>query len=87
MKLLLTRVFIRDFERLQEDERNRIRGGLEKILQNPFRGKRLQGALKGEISLRVGPFRIIYTIDSEGFIWAETVRSRKEVYRKRSQRP
>ena len=60
---------------------------MEKILQNPFRGKRLQGALKGEFSLRVGSFRIIYMIDSEGFIWAETVRSRKDVYRKRSQRP
>jgi len=86
MKILLTRTFIKDYERLPADERSRIRFGLEKLVRNPYRGKRLQGPLKGEFSHRVGPFRIIYTIDSEGMIWAETVRSRKEVYRKRSRR-
>lgn len=87
MKLLLTRTFIKDFKRLPEDERSRIRGGLEKILRNPYLGKRLQGVLKGEFSHRVGTYRILYTVDSEGRIWIETVRSRKEAYRKRSRRP
>ncbi len=59
----------------------RVKEALLKIRKNPARGKRLQGQLKGEFSLRVGAYRIIYTLDAEGNVWIETVRARKDAYR------
>ena len=79
--LFLTRTFQKNFERLPEDVRARVKDALLKIRKNPSRGKRLQGQLKGEFSLRVGAYRIIYTLDDAGNIWIETVRARKDAYR------
>lgn len=82
MQLFLTRTFQKNFERLPDDVRARVKEALLKIRKAPGRGKRLQGQLKGELSLRVGAYRIIYTLDDAGDVWIETVRSRKDVYRR-----
>ncbi len=82
MQLFLTRTFQKSFERLPEDVRGRIKEALLKIRKAPSRGKRLQGPLKGELSLRVGAYRIIYTLDDAGNVWIEAVRPRKDAYRR-----
>lgn len=81
MQLFLTRTFQKNFERLPDEVRARVKDALDKIRKNPARGKRLQGQLKGEFSLRVGAYRIIYMLDAEGNVWIETVRARKDAYR------
>lgn len=48
-----------------------------------YKGKKLLGKLEGEFSYIIGKYRIIYFIDKEKNIWIETVRQRKDVYRKK----
>ena len=61
-----------------------MRTALEGIRLNPHRGKTLAGPLSGEFSPRVGAYRIVYTyLPAEEAVWLETVRRRREVYRRR----
>ena len=84
MALFLTRTFQKNFERLPKDGRDKIQSALLKLSSNPLIGKRLLGELDGEFSMRVGQYRIIYFIDQEKNIWAETVRHRSEVYKRQA---
>ena len=54
------------YKRLYTADRShfsRIALALESLKKNPFRGKPLKLSLKGNFSLRVGIYRIIYTIN------------------------
>ncbi|MBN2246248.1 MAG: type II toxin-antitoxin system RelE/ParE family toxin, partial [Candidatus Aminicenantes bacterium] len=42
----------------------------------------LKGALDGEWSLRISDYRIIYFCDEQENIWLETIRHRKDFYKK-----
>ena len=44
---------------------NRIQAALFSISENPFQGKSLKHAFKGQYSFRVGAYRIIYKIIRE----------------------
>lgn len=83
MSLFLTRTFQKNFLKLPKDIQPKVEDALRKIHSNPLIGKKLLGDLEGEFSLRVGSYRIIYFIDKEKNIWVETVRHRREVYKKR----
>jgi mRNA interferase RelE/StbE len=83
MALFLTQTFQKNFLRLPKNIQPKVESALQKIFSNPLAGKRLLGDLEGEFSLRVGSYRIIYFLDRENNIWAETVRHRKEVYKKK----
>lgn len=82
MALFLTQTFQKRFLRLPKNIQPNVEAALRKIYSNPLVGKKLLGDLEGEFSLRVGAYRIIYFIDKNKNIWAETVRHRKEVYRR-----
>jgi len=41
------------------------------------------GKLEGEYSFRIGKYRIIYFVNEKRNIWIDTVRHRKDVYRKK----
>jgi mRNA interferase RelE/StbE len=82
-RVFVTRRFQRSFEALDPSVQARVRGALEMIRTNPRIGKALTGPLSGEFSLRVGAYRIIYThLPTEDAVWLETVRHRREVYRR-----
>lgn len=81
-KLFLTRTFQKAFERLDRQNRERIRSALQKLASDPTAGKPLTGDLEGELSLRIGDYRVIYTIEADN-VWLETVGHRREVYRKK----
>jgi mRNA interferase RelE/StbE len=57
--------------------------GLERLSQDPYIGKTLKGELRGYWSLRVGAYRMIYTIQRQEIV-VEVLRihHRKEVYEK-----
>ena len=82
MKLLLSRRFLNDTEGLPNDVQERVREALAKIHMNPFCGKRLRGGMSGYFSLRIGSYRIIYSLNLEEEISIKTVRPRKDVYRR-----
>jgi mRNA interferase RelE/StbE len=84
MALFLTRTFQKSFCRLPKNIQPKVEAALREIYSNPVTGKRLLGDLEGEFSLRVGAYRIIYFLDEKNNIWVETVRHRKEVYRRQA---
>jgi len=60
----------------------RIDNALETLKTNPFLGKPLKDRLKGKYSLRVGVYRIIYSIDKQEItIYILDIAHRREVYR------
>jgi len=84
MGLFLTQTFQKSFRRLSKNIQPKVEAALRKVHTNPNIGKKLLGDLEGEFSLRVGAYRIIYFVDKENNIWVETVRHRKDVYRRRA---
>ena len=84
MALFLTRTFQKNFLRLPKNSQSKVEAALREIHSNSLAGKKLLGDLEGEFSFRIGACRIIYFIDQEKNIWVETVRHRKEVYKRLS---
>ncbi len=63
----------------------RISVALEGLKTDPFQGKPLKFELKGHYSLRVGFYRIIYTIErQEVMIIVLDIGHRREIYKTRS---
>lgn len=60
----------------------RIDNALESLKSNPFSGQPLKYGLKGKYSLRVGQFRIIYSVEQEIVtVFVLDIAHRKDVYR------
>lgn len=86
-RVFVTRRFQESFEALDPSIQTRVRAALEKIRSNPRIGKALTGPLSGECSYRVGAYRVIYTHSpAADAVWLETVRHRRDVYRRRKSR-
>ena len=83
MALFFTKVFQKNFQKLPKNIQAKVENSLRKIYLDLYKGKKLLGELEGEFSYRLGKYRIIYFIDREKNIWIETVRHRKDVYRKK----
>jgi len=55
------------------------------LADDPYSGKHLKGALKGEWSLRAGDYRVIYQVDEAArTVTLYTVDHRSKAYRARS---
>jgi len=67
-KLLISKIAEKELSRLSLKDINRVDLGLQKILINPFSGKKLIGKLQGTYSIRVWPFRILYEIKKRKLI-------------------
>jgi len=73
-----------DLEALHKSDRRLFRRLLSKIeflAENPREGKPLVGNHKGEFSLRVGDYRIVYELDAtRHIVYILTAKHRKHVY-------
>jgi mRNA interferase RelE/StbE len=59
----------------------RILKKIESLADSPREGKALAGNHKGKFSLRVGAYRIVYELDTNGqIIFVLTIKHRKHVY-------
>ncbi len=58
-----TRSFEKDFRKLTLDLKRRVDQHLRILESQPYSGKRLRGKFEGCHSLRIGDYRIIYTVD------------------------
>jgi mRNA interferase RelE/StbE len=59
----------------------RILKKIESLADNPHEGRALTGNHKGEFSLRVGAYRIVYELDTCSYvIFILTIKHRKHVY-------
>jgi len=76
-----TNKFERRFRELDSVVRRRIFDKIKLLRENPFIGKALLGDLRGIYSLRVGDYRVLYTIRDK-VVFLLTVGHRRIVYRR-----
>ena len=73
-----------DLEYLHKADRKlfeRVLSKIESLSGNPTEGKPLVGNHKGEYSLRLGNYRIVYELDTANHsVYVLTVKHRKHVY-------
>lgn len=55
---------------------------VESLRENPYQGKKLKGRLEGSYSVRVGSYRVVYSIyKAKLIIYVIDIGHRREVYR------
>jgi len=63
-----------------KETKERIKKQIKKLIENPEIGKPLRHDLKGERSVHIKPFRLIYTFENDKLILLR-FEHRKEVYK------
>lgn len=68
--------------RFSKKDQKRISEAIASLCTDPFRGKQLRGDHEGQWSLRVWPYRIVYTIEKKIVtVTVVSIGHRKDVYR------
>ena len=68
-EIVYTSKFEHDVRRLKDKGiKDRLEKNIRKIIENPEIGKPLSYALKGERTIRIPPFRLIYSISENRLI-------------------
>lgn len=85
--MMYTVVFKRSAEKqldtLPKEYRHKILSIIQNLRTNPFLGKRLQGEISHLYSLRMWPYRIIYSVHKKSItITVVAIGHRKDVYQK-----
>ena len=79
--LASTKSFLKDLRKLDRVAIWRILRSIELLKEDPRSGKRLRGQLEGFWSLRVGEFRVIYSIEESNLtITLRAVGHRSRIY-------
>lgn len=82
MKLALSKNALREYERLPEREKTKIKKKLSSLAKHPYSGKKLGGDLAGYYSLKVWPYRIVFEINKkESRIEVHKIRHRQGAYK------
>lgn len=78
----LTRAAEKQLEKIDNRYRQKVEAALEFLGGDPYQGKKLSGEYKGYYSVRIWPYRVIYTIKQKE-LWVIVVRiaHRQGVYR------
>lgn len=79
-RILPTRHFQRDFDRLDAQTQRRALEAVERIRENPFQGLFLRNKEIGRRKWRIGDYRIRYDISGNDVI-LHFVKHRREIYR------
>jgi mRNA-degrading endonuclease RelE of RelBE toxin-antitoxin system len=79
-EIVYTQKFERDVRKLRDGLlRERLEKGVRKIVDDPEAGKPLRYGLKGEWTVRIPPFRLIYAVQGDRLILLR-FEHRKTVY-------
>ncbi|MDP4039017.1 MAG: type II toxin-antitoxin system RelE/ParE family toxin [Candidatus Pacearchaeota archaeon] len=79
VEVIYTEKFEREFKKADSSVKDKVRKQIKKIIKNPKVGKPLRYDLKGERTIYVKPFRIIYSF-SNNTIYFLRFEHRKGVY-------
>ena len=78
--VIYTDKFQRDVRRIKDNSiKVRLEKQIRKIVEDPEGGKPLRYGLKGEWTIRIHPYRLIYGVNNENLILLR-FEHRKEVY-------
>lgn len=81
-RLVVSKSAQKELNKIDSRYHLRILATLEAIASDPFSGKRLEGEHKGEWSVRVWPYRVIYRIHKyELIVLVVTISHRQGVYK------
>jgi addiction module RelE/StbE family toxin len=81
MEILAAEDFLKEFERIKDKStKDKLIKHIDRLLENPDIGKPLTHDLKGERSVHIHPFRLIYSVEGDK-ITLLRFEHRKEVYR------
>ncbi len=80
-ELILTNRFVRDIKHLDENIKKRLEEKLVEIANNPYKGEELRGSLRGKYRVRIGKYRLIYSIPEYCKVVAECFRQREVAYK------
>ncbi len=79
-EIVYTEKFEHDVKKIRDSSlKEKLEKQLRKIAENPEYGKPLRYGLKGELTLRVKPYRLIYAVQDERLILLR-FEHRKNVY-------
>lgn len=79
-RIVPTKTFTKDFKKLPSEMKKRVLAALEKIQQDPYRGRKVKAVETGEWRWRVGDYRIRYDVEDQDIVLLR-VRHRREIYR------
>ena len=80
-KILPTKEFSKDFSKLDNSVKKRLKNKLETYAKNPiFYAKKLIDSSLGTYRWRIGNYRIIFDIDAKNIVILR-IRHRREIYR------
>lgn len=78
--VVYTHKFEREFKKVKDNKvKEQLKKQIEKIIENPDAGKPLRYDLKGERTMYVKPYRLIYKLEGET-LFLLRFEHRKEVY-------
>lgn len=84
-KIEFSKLAAKELERIYKVDRKlyfRLITAIQVLKTNPYQGKRLKGKLAGDYSLRVGNYRLIYTVHkSRLIVYIIDLGHRKDIYR------
>ncbi len=79
--LVITEKVYKELDRLHKKDQIKILAALQHLTCNPFIGKKLEGQFSGYYSIRIWPYRALYSIDHDTIsITIVRVGHRKDVY-------
>lgn len=78
--VVYTQKFERDVKKIRDNSlKDRVKDQIRKIAENPETGKPLRYGLKGEWTVRISPYRLIYAIQGNT-LFLLRFEHRKDVY-------
>ncbi len=81
-RVILPKRVQKEYQKIDKKLRDRINKMLLALSENPSIGKKLEGKYKGQYSIRVWPYRVIYEIyQKEAIILITHVGHRQGVYK------
>jgi len=84
MELVLSKSAFKQYQDLNSSVRQKIKKKVQALLNNPQTGKKLTGSLSKFRSMRVWPYRIIYSINTKlNRIEVQAILHRQGVYKKK----
>ncbi len=75
--------FLKEFEKLDSKLRERIKEKIKELMEDPEKGVALTAGFKGKYKLRVGEYRVIYTINyAEKRVYLLAIGPRRSIYKR-----